>query len=215
MFINIGCKVTFSKHTVVATYDGKVILTGSKDPTTDLWTLPMGTPRTSSHHANTTMTLLAAPDETNTHTRRFTNTALFTHMVRRKANSTYFAHQSLCSSKISTLLKAIHQGYLKGCPNLTATDVAKYLNPSPATPKGHMKCPQMGICSTRCNFHPKPVASLTPIHSNFEAQSTNSLIPDFHSLHSSDANMIEDNKSIRHEHFLFPRICRQTDGNTI
>ncbi len=215
MFTNIGCKVTFSKHTVVVTYNGKVILTGSKDPTTDLWTLPMGTLRTSSHHANTAMTLLAAHDETNTHTRRPTNNALFTHMVRRKANSICFAHQSLCSPKISMLLKAIYQGYLKGCLYLSATGVAKYLKPSPDTAKGHMKRPQMGIRSTRCNFIPKPVASLTPIPSNFEAQSTNSLIPDFHSLHSSNANMIEDDKSIRHEHFLFLRICRQTNGNTI
>jgi hypothetical protein len=68
MLTNIGCKVTFSKHTVVITYNGKVILTGGKDPTTDLWTLPMGTPHMSSHQADTAMTLLAAPDETNTHT---------------------------------------------------------------------------------------------------------------------------------------------------
>ncbi len=63
----VGCKVTFNKCTVVVTYNGNVILTGGKDPTTNLWALPMGTQRTSSHHADMAMTLLAAPDKTNTH----------------------------------------------------------------------------------------------------------------------------------------------------
>jgi hypothetical protein len=33
--------------------------------------------------------------------------AFFTHTVQTKANSIQFAHQSLCSPQISTLLKAI------------------------------------------------------------------------------------------------------------
>jgi hypothetical protein len=61
---NVGCKVTFSKHLAVVTYNINVILIGRKKPTINLWTLPMGTLHTSSHQANTTMTLLAALDET-------------------------------------------------------------------------------------------------------------------------------------------------------
>jgi hypothetical protein len=53
--------------------------------------------------------------------------------VQTKGNSIHFVHQSLCSPKISTLLKAIQCGYLKGCPNLTAKGVSKNLNPSLAT----------------------------------------------------------------------------------
>jgi hypothetical protein len=34
------------------------------------------------------------------------------------------------------------------CPNFSAQGVTKYLNPSPATAKGHMKRPHQGICST-------------------------------------------------------------------
>jgi hypothetical protein len=211
VLINIGCKVTFSnKHLVVVAYNGKVISTGGKHPTTNLWTLSMGTPCTSFHQANMAMTLLAAPDETltvspscrkdiysqaschkdiylqlscqkdiylplwtlsmgtprtsshqadmamtllatpvetNTQARSPTNTGLLTHTVRQKL---HFAHQSLCSPRMSTLLKAICQVYLKGCPNLTATGITKYLNPSPATAKRHMKRPQTGIRSTPC-----------------------------------------------------------------
>jgi hypothetical protein len=73
---------------------------------------------------------------------------LFSHTVQIKANSIKFAHQSMCSPRITTLLKAIRRGFLKGCPNLSAKGVTRYLNPSPATAKGHMKRPHQGIRST-------------------------------------------------------------------
>jgi len=72
----------------------------------------------------------------------------FTHTIRTKANSIKFAHQSMCSPTISTLLKAIRRGFLDGCPNLSAKGVTRYLNPSPATAKSHMKRPHQGIRST-------------------------------------------------------------------
>jgi hypothetical protein len=55
-----------------------------------------------------------------------------------QANAIKFAHQSLCNPKIVSLMKALHKGFLQGCPNLNKELVAKYLNPSPATAKGHM-----------------------------------------------------------------------------
>jgi hypothetical protein len=77
-----------------------------------------------------------------------TQIAFFTHTVHNKANSIRFTHQYLCSPRISTLLKAIQRSYLKGCPNMTKHGVTKYLNPSPASAKGHMKRPRHGIWST-------------------------------------------------------------------
>ena len=63
----------------------------------------------------------------------------------------------MCSPTISTLLKAIRRGYLDGCPNLSAKGVTRYLNPSPATAKGHMKRPHQGIRSTIAQQpHPPP-----------------------------------------------------------
>jgi hypothetical protein len=53
---------------------------------------------------------------------------LFSHTVQTKANSIKFAHQSMCSPRITTLLKAIQRGFLKGCPNLSAKGVKRYLN---------------------------------------------------------------------------------------
>jgi hypothetical protein len=98
--------------------------------------------------------ILAALVLANAHAHLPTAIACFTHTVQTKANSIRFTHQSLCSPYISTLLKAIRCSYLKGCPNMTAQGVTKYLNPSPATTKGHLKRPHQGIRSTR----PKPTS---------------------------------------------------------
>jgi hypothetical protein len=93
---------------------------------------------------------LAAPIVADAHTHPAIQIAFFMHTVRTKANNIRFMHQSLCSPRISTLLKAINRGFLKGCPNLTAHGVKKYLNPSPAMAKGHIRRPQQGIRSTHC-----------------------------------------------------------------
>ncbi len=163
------------------------------DQTTVLWTFPLGTPHTTAHHSNTAMTLLAAPDYANIHAQSPTNNAFFTHTVQNKANSIRFAHQSLCSPKISMLLKAIRQGYLKGCLSLTAIGIAKYLNPSPVTAKGHMKRPQMGICSTQRKDATEPVAAPTHTYPPLcDNQTTNSLIYDVHPFSATNANIIED-----------------------
>ncbi len=69
--------------------------------------------------------------------------ALFTfpHTVRSKANSIKFAHQSLCSPQILTLLKAIRHGFLKGCPNLTTTGVIKIPQSKPGICQGAHEVP--------------------------------------------------------------------------
>jgi hypothetical protein len=154
-----GCIVTFDDMKCDVTYNGTVIIRGFKDPSTDLWTLPIpnkvsntpipALPRTGPCSTRATHHATEIPP-TN-------NIATFTHSVRMRANAVRFAHQSLCSSRISTLLKAVWKGFLKGCPNMTKTLILKYLNPSPATTKGHMKRPRHGIRSTR----PKPTRNGT------------------------------------------------------
>jgi hypothetical protein len=83
------------------------LLEGGKDKTTDLWTLPIGTPSTSTHR-NPVAIPSVAPVIANAHAHfATTQIAFFTHSVQNKANSIRFAHQSLCSPCLSTLLKAI------------------------------------------------------------------------------------------------------------
>jgi hypothetical protein len=101
-----GCKVNFDQHTCKIGYNSKVISTGMKDPSTDLWPLPLGTPSMTSQHV-TNVLPLAAPVITNAHADSAVQIAFFTHTVRNKANSIHFSHQSLCSPQILTLLKAI------------------------------------------------------------------------------------------------------------
>jgi hypothetical protein len=85
---------------------------------------------------------------------------MFTHSVTTRANAVNFAHQLLCNPKFSTLLKATQHGYLEGCPGINKILILKYLNPSLATAKGHMKRPRHGIKSTHAK--PNPPASKVP-----------------------------------------------------
>jgi hypothetical protein len=57
-------------------------------------------------------------------------------------------HQSLCNPPKSPLLAAIRRGFLHGAPRLDLKSVAKYLPPSMAMAKGHLKRPKNGIRST-------------------------------------------------------------------
>jgi hypothetical protein len=151
-----GCTVKFDNQKCVVKYNSKIILVGMKDPMTDLWTLPIVSPAGTHTSLESEQdpfdnlrdkflekaAMLAAPIYENTQASKSEGKAmtalknpppsdqlgLFTHTVRTKANSIRFAHQSLCSPHLSTLLKAIRRNFLKGChPNLTAKGVTQYL----------------------------------------------------------------------------------------
>jgi hypothetical protein len=164
----VGCKVIFTNTTCYVKYNGKIILRGTKDPSTDLWVLPL-TPKAIKENQMKLWTSQGI-DETigiNTQSRAGPGmtrapqspkiatsnaaVAMFTHSVRTRANTVEFGHQAMCNPKISSLLKALRKGFLKGCPDLSEELVTKYLNPSPATAKGHMKRPRKGIRSTSKN----------------------------------------------------------------
>ena len=160
-----GCEVVFTKTNCDVWYKGNIILSGKKDPSTDLWTLPIGPKQEQAKKINAKFNRVTpevkpvcqAPKKSikvpsDTH-EGATQVASFTHSIKTRANAVKFAHQSLCNPKISTLLKAVRRGFLDGCPNISEKLINKYLNASPATAKGHMKRPRHGIRSTT----PKPV----------------------------------------------------------
>jgi hypothetical protein len=68
--------------------------------------LPLGSPGMTSQHAKCVLALVV-PVVANVHAHSAMKIAFFTHTMKNKANSIHFAHQSLCSPRISTLLKAI------------------------------------------------------------------------------------------------------------
>ncbi len=183
MLCKAGCKVVFDDDKCDVLYQGKLILCGYKDPSTDLWTLPIvptpakvwttpGTPAKRPHvkmqavssrkacvsllHAEAASLMMcglinvAALQRTGPCIGRTPHQVIvgFTHSIKTRVNAVKFAHQSLCNPKISTMLKAVRKGFLDGCPNINAKLILKYLNPSPATAKGHMKRPRHGIKST-------------------------------------------------------------------
>jgi hypothetical protein len=146
---NARCMDLFDRDKCDVIFNGSFVLHGYRDVATDLWTLLIN--RCSK--MRTTLLQLAPVLDCALH---FTpdlhpgiNLASFKHSVRTRANGVKFAHQSSCNPKISTLLKAVRKGFLKGCPNSTKKLILKYLNPSPVTAKGHMKRPCHGIKSTQ------------------------------------------------------------------
>jgi hypothetical protein len=173
-----GCKVVLGDDKCDVYFKENIILRGYKDLSTDLWTLPItpgkvwttpGTTAKSLHaedashmvcvpllHTGTanlmacnlpTVATLPQPSPCIGHAPH-QSFAAFTHLIKTQVNMVKFAHQSLCNPKISTLLKAVRKGFLKGCLNISKKLILKYLNPSPATAKGHMKRPRHGIRST-------------------------------------------------------------------
>ncbi len=159
--------MVFTDTACYVKYNGKFILSGTKDPSTVLWVLPL-TPKAINDSQRQLWTSQRDGDVQNiTNLQNITNmpnitdvqnntptlqelasVAMFTHSVRTRANTVKFGHQAMCNPKIFSLLKALQKGFLKGCPNLSEDLVTIYLNPSPATAKGHMKRPKKGIRST-------------------------------------------------------------------
>ena len=169
-----GYKVVFDDDKCDVYYRGKLILRGYKDPSTDLWTLPIGptsakvwptqgTTAQGTHverqaassrkecvslpHAEAASLMMYGPINVAALSQpgpcigRAPHQAIagFTHSIKTRVNAVKFAHQSLCNPKISSMLKAVWKGFLDGCPNINVKLILKYLNPSPATAKGHMK----------------------------------------------------------------------------
>ncbi len=135
-----GCKVVFTKNYCNVIYKNKVILQGMKDPSTNLWTLPLNVSEDIIHMEEKVGKPHIKPLASGQ-----PQIVVFTHSVQLRANAVKFVHQLLCNSKNPTLLKATWHGFLTGCPNINKKLILKFLNPSPATAKGHMKRPRHGI----------------------------------------------------------------------
>jgi hypothetical protein len=163
----VGCIVVFTDAACYVMYNGEVILTGHKDPSTNLWVLPITpnaiknqeklrtSPGATPLQAGPCMTCAPQFPVSLPKTPPTMEVATFTHAVQTRAKAVKFSHQELCNPKILSLLKAMQKGFLKVCPNISEGLVEKYLNPSPPTAKGHMKQPKKGIRSTQIKVKTK------------------------------------------------------------
>jgi hypothetical protein len=163
-----GCKVIFDDEKCQVNFKGNTILTGYKDPSSNLWMLPIfqgeeglwTTPRSNLVVSESTPSQ-PGPCKGCTPPPPFVplpELVLFLYPRTTKANAVKFMHQSFCNPPITSLIKAINAGFLRSAPHLNAKSIQKYLMPSPVTSKGHMKWPRKGLQSTT----PKPTRPFLP-----------------------------------------------------
>jgi hypothetical protein len=167
-----GCKVIFDDEKCRVNFKGDRILTGYKDPTSDLWTLPILNNKerlwtTPGSNLVASKQTPSQPSPCKGHApqppfKPMPALALFLYHRTTKVNAVKFMHQRLCNPPITSLLNAINAGFLQGAPHLNAKSIQKYLTPSPATSKGHMKRPRKGPRSTT----PKPTCQSFPCPPN-------------------------------------------------
>jgi hypothetical protein len=139
----VGCQVVFADTACYIKYNGRIIVRGTKDPSTDLWVLPLTSNAISTSQrklwtsqgeklqSQTGPGMACAPQSPKPFTPA-ASVAMFMHLVRTQANTVKFGHQAMCKPKISSLLKAVRKGFLKGCPNLSEDLVTNYLKPKPS-----------------------------------------------------------------------------------
>ena len=64
---------------------------------------------------------------------------LSVYKCKNKQKLIKYYHASLGYHPKRTLIEAANEGYLKGCPGLTAAEIIKYVSVEDATEMGHMK----------------------------------------------------------------------------
>ncbi len=121
-----GYKVLFDDDKYQVIYNSKVILTGYKDPVSNLWALPVlpSEPTRTTPDAQHPLPLGSCMSDTPQ------ELANFSYHCTSTENNVKYMHQSLCNPPKLSLLEAISQGFLRGAPHLKGENVAKYLPPS-------------------------------------------------------------------------------------
>jgi hypothetical protein len=191
----VGCTVVFNDNKCQVILNKKVILTGYKDPISDLWTLPilqndkLRTAHDAKHHQLPGPCMDSTPQSAS-------HAIYVSYHHTAKENNVKFIHQSLCNPPKSLLLAAIRQEFLQGAPHLTTKAVSKYLPLSPATSKGHMKHPRKGLRITTPKVSRLAIPNILPDAS----------MPNLH---------IEDkDKDDSHDRSL-PNFINDVDGHSI
>lgn len=142
-----GCIATFDSNQVRITHDDDTVLVGNRDPTTNLWTIP----------------LQPAEEDFHMIDERMEDEGLGYHGFLRpqyhRANSAYhttnqvehvtFLHAACGYPVPTTWIKAIDNGHFATWPGLTADLVRKHLAKSVPTLKGHLHQQRQNIRSTQ------------------------------------------------------------------
>ena len=108
-----GCIATFDQHKVNIFKDDTLLLSGSRDPATKLWSIPLTSPTfeesiSNAHQTTTTKELVR------------------------------FLHAADFSPSKSTFIDAVSKGYFNSWSGLNTKAITKYLSNEIATSKGHL-----------------------------------------------------------------------------
>ena len=142
---DLGCHVAFTNTTALVTLHGRTLLSGTRIAPDSLWVFSLpSAPLQCQSVANAAMSI---PSDTT--------------FVR-------FAHATLSSPRISSLLRALRAGYLDSFPHLTAQLVVHHSRHTIAKAKGHLDQHRQGLHSTAdtpasLNFAPSPEVSDRPL----------------------------------------------------
>ena len=136
-FCDAGYTVAYDANKCTVAKGGITVLVGHRDPTTQLWHLPIN-PQTP-HPASPTPTLLPPPEHqvNNVHT------------IPHIQNRVKYMHQAFFCPPHQTLLRAANLGFLDNIPFLTASNIHTHLAKTPATAKGRLRLHPQGLSSTR------------------------------------------------------------------
>ena len=122
---DLGCRVEFTNTTALVTLHGRTVLSGTRMALDSLWMFSLpSAPLQCQSVANAAMSIPSDPA-----------------FVR-------FAHATLGSPCISSLLRALRAGYLDSFPRLTAQIVVQHPPHTIATAKGHLDQHRQGLDST-------------------------------------------------------------------
>jgi hypothetical protein len=140
------CEAMFTKHDLTITRHGHTILTGTRDPTTRMWTLPLESHM--SPPSTQLSTHLEPPPQAN-------NIQTFA----TKNDLATFLHGTAGYPVPSTWIEAIQAGNYATWPGLTTQLIHNHLPKSGATVKGHM---QQQRKNTRSTWSQPNVTAPTP-----------------------------------------------------
>ena len=136
-----GCRVEYDEERCNVHYQGKIVWSGGREPSTKLWVLPLSPESEVPEDKN-----VSASQHQAHHTRHQASNA---YTMTSKGALIKYLHQCLFSPPKRTLIKAIKNNQLTTWPGLTARAVQKYLpEHAPGTDKGHMSRHKKGIRST-------------------------------------------------------------------
>lgn len=129
---NAGCRAIFDTNSVKISYEDETILAGDRNHQTGLWMIPVEVQQELTQEANN-----AIDDGTFVHETEF-HQANFINGPNKAAELVAFAHATLFSPALTTLMKAVKNNFLIGFPGLTAAALLNHPPITAATAQGHL-----------------------------------------------------------------------------